>query len=114
MAQEFESSIGTLAPDIREEIRGIADGVRSGGGEAIDQLDIIALNARSEIALGQWADGCTALSWNLQGRQILAQNWDWRPAVAKNLAIMNIRQQDKPQIWMVTEVGRHRSHSSGR
>ena len=104
VAKEFESSISALAPDILEEIRGIAGGVRAAGGEEIDQLDIIALNARSEIALGKWSDGCTALSWNLDGRQFLAQNWDWRPAVAKNLAIINIRQEGKPEIWMVTEV----------
>ena len=85
----------------------------------IDLLDILALNARSEIALGHWDDGCTALAWDLvhlsssheglpleSGRQkrILAQNWDWRTTVGPNLALASVKQPDKPDIWMVMEV----------
>ena len=86
----------------------------------IDLLDVIALNARSEIALGQWDDGCTSLAWNVSsfGNQLdiggdassvrqsrlLAQNWDWRTAVGPNLAIATITQEGKPDIWMVIEV----------
>ncbi|KAI0343596.1 AAT-domain-containing protein [Trametopsis cervina] len=96
------NTIGRLAPDLLEEMRGIADGVSSPG---VDVLDIVALNARSEIALGQWDDGCTALSWKMKGRQVLAQNWDWRAAVAKNIALASIKQDGKPDIWMVIEPG---------
>ena len=37
-------------------------------------------------------------------RQILAQNWDWREAVGKNLAMVSIAQEGKPKIWMVVEA----------
>ena len=101
IAKEFHQSVKELAPDLLEEMRGIADGV-----DGVDILDIIALNARSEIALGQWDDGCTSLAWtsNPPRKQILAQNWGWRPSVGENLALVSIRQQGKPHIWMVTEV----------
>lgn len=101
VASEYHETIGRLAPDLLEEIRGIADGV---GTPEVDIIDIVALNARSEIALGQWDDGCTALSWKLENKQILAQNWDWRTSVGKNLALAAIHQQGKPTIWMVIEV----------
>lgn len=128
-----------------DEIRGIVDGTNNsvghvnGSGETngvhhqhdtnstperrIDILDIISLNARSEIALGQWDDGCTSLAWNIGdlgepevvagndseavcGRQkrVLAQNWDWRTAVGPNLVMATIKQEGKPDIWMVMEV----------
>ncbi|KAI0684000.1 AAT-domain-containing protein [Cytidiella melzeri] len=102
VASEYHATIGQLAPDLLEEMRGIADGI---GASDVDITDIIALNARSEIALGQWDDGCTALSWKLADKQILAQNWDWRTAVGKNLALVSIRQEGKPDIWMVIEPG---------
>lgn len=108
VAAQFEESIGLLAPHLLEEMRGIAAGVQSSGHPKVDILDIVALNARSEIALGQWDDGCTALGWRIRGpgvhKQILAQNWDWREGVGKNLALASISAPGKPQIWMVIEV----------
>ncbi|CAL1711665.1 unnamed protein product [Somion occarium] len=100
IAKEFEVTIGGLAPHLLEEMRGIADGVGD-----IGLLDIVALNSRSEIALGLWNDGCTALAWNLPSKQILAQNWDWMTACGQNLAMVHIQQAQKPDIWMVTEPG---------
>jgi isopenicillin-N N-acyltransferase like protein len=134
VAARYEPTIARLAPHLLEEMRGVVDGVNqedhlSGTAHAntndatpgrIDLLDILALNARSEIALGQWDDGCTALAWNVGGlgdthqdldaersqqKRILAQNWDWRTAVGPNLALASIRQEGKPNIWMVMEVG---------
>lgn len=96
-----------LAPDLYTELEGIAAGV---GGE-VTLLDIVALNARSEIALannkGGLDDGCTSLAWTLSGgRQVLAQNWDWTEDVGQNLALVSIEQPGtgKPKIWMVAEV----------
>lgn len=111
VADEFRDSIGQLAPHLLQEMEGIADGLRTHAeqhGETMDVLDIVALNARSEIALGQWDDGCTSLAWRIRApgseRQVLGQNWDWRETVGKNLAIVSIEQEGKPKIWMVTEV----------
>ncbi|KAJ7842512.1 hypothetical protein B0H13DRAFT_139783, partial [Mycena leptocephala] len=68
-----------------------------------------ALNARSEIALGLFSDGCTSLGWKLKGNGhghvILAQNWDWTPRVQENLAMMSIDQPGHPKIYMMAEAG---------
>ncbi|KAI0629555.1 AAT-domain-containing protein [Trametes polyzona] len=109
VAGQFQESIGGLAPHLLEEMHGIAEGVRSSGFPNVDILDIVALNARSEIALGQWDDGCTSLAWRIRApgmhKQILAQNWDWREGVGKNLALASISSPGKPKIWMVIEPG---------
>ncbi|PIL33686.1 hypothetical protein GSI_04310 [Ganoderma sinense ZZ0214-1] len=112
IAEEFRGAIGQLAPHLLQEMEGIADGLLTHAqqhGKTVDVLDIIALNARSEIALGQWDDGCTSLAWRIRApgseRQVLGQNWDWRETVGKNLAMVSIEQEGKPKIWMVTEPG---------
>ncbi|KAJ6451702.1 AAT-domain-containing protein [Mycena vitilis] len=143
VAEEFQGPIGRLAPVLFREMEGIVEGVNERVNEGvnegvngvdqtngqavqgalgdleaqvpIDLLDIVALNARSEIALGQWDDGCTSLAWRISlapgsaecatAKQILAQNWDWRASVGKNLAMVSIAGEGKPKIWMVIEPG---------
>jgi len=103
IAEKYRETIGRLAPHLLDEMRGISDGV------GVDLLDIIAMNSRSEIALGKWDDGCTSLAWTFSQRsskkQTLAQNWDWRPEVGLQLAMVKIVQPGKPDIWMVIEPG---------
>ncbi|KAK7027326.1 hypothetical protein VNI00_015289 [Paramarasmius palmivorus] len=97
---EYKHTISKLTPDIYAEMEGIAEGAE------LDILDIVALNARSEIALGLFSDGCTSLGWKLPaGDVLLAQNWDWTPRVKDNLAMVSINQPDRPKIYMVTEAG---------
>lgn len=103
IAREFQTTIQKLTPDIYDEIMGIAEGA------GVDILDIVALNCRSEIALGRFTDGCTSLGWKMQGKEVeekivLAQNWDWTEKVAGNLAMVEIERSGKEKIWMVTEV----------
>lgn len=99
LAEEFSATIQTLTPDIYAEMQGIADGA------GVDILDVVALNCRSEIALGRFSDGCTSLSWKKGAEStVLAQNWDWTVDVKKNLAMMSIEQKGKPTIYMITEV----------
>ena len=50
-------------------------------------------------------DGCTALSWKTDSVSILAQNWDWQTEQAENLIRLQIRQQSKPNVDMITEAG---------
>lgn len=100
LAEEFGASLQTLTPDIYAEMQGIADGA------GVDILDVVALNCRSEIALGRFSDGCTSLSWKKGAEAtVLAQNWDWTVDVKKNLAMMSIEQKAKPTIYMITEAG---------
>lgn len=103
IAKDFQVTIQKLTPDIYDEMVGIAEGA------GVDILDIVALNCRSEIALGKFTDGCTSLGWKMQGKEVeekmvLAQNWDWTENVKKNLAMVEIEGKGKEKIWMVTEV----------
>ena len=50
-------------------------GVAKGAGVTFP--DILALNVRTEVAFGNFSDGCTAFSWKGLESSILAQNWDW-------------------------------------
>lgn len=100
LAKEFQASLAKSTPDIYEEMQGIAEGAEFG------ILDIVALNCRSEIALGRFSDGCTSISWKKsENSRILAQNWDWTRMVGENLAAVSIEKAGKPRIYMVTEVG---------
>lgn len=82
-----------MTPHLYAEMEGIAEGA------GLNALDVIALNCRSEIALG------TSLCWKkTQGTRVLSQNWDWTMTVKKNLAMVSIDQVGKPTLYMVTEV----------
>ncbi|KAF3386596.1 Acyl-coenzyme A:6-aminopenicillanic-acid-acyltransferase 40 kDa form [Penicillium rolfsii] len=100
VAKEFLPSLQTLTPHLLTEMEGIAEGAE------VDILDIVALNCRSEIALGKFSDGCTTLCWKKSDDvHVLSQNWDWTATVKKNLAMVSIEQPRKPTIYMVTEAG---------
>ncbi|CAG7918097.1 unnamed protein product [Penicillium olsonii] len=99
VAKEFQSTLKVLTSHLLVEMEGIADGA------GLDVLDIIALNCRSEIALGKFSDGCTTLCWKKSGGRVLSQNWDWTATVKKNLAMVSIEQEGKPTLYMVTEAG---------
>lgn len=99
VANEFQPSLEKSTPHLYSEMQGIAEGAE------LDVLDIVALNCRSEIALGRFSDGCTSLCWKKNDHaRVLSQNWDWTPTVQKNLAMVSIEQAGKPLIYMVTEV----------
>lgn len=103
IADEFRETIQKLTPEILEEMKGIADAA------GVQLLDIVALNCRSEIALGRFTDGCTSLAWNLKANSningvIMGQNWDWTARVKQNLVMMSIEMTGKPKIYMITEV----------
>ncbi|KAH8424078.1 putative acyl-CoA:6-aminopenicillanic-acid-acyltransferase [Aspergillus melleus] len=100
LAQEFRTASEQNTPAVYAEMQGIADA------SGRDILDIVALNCRSEIAMGCFSDGCTSLSWKKRDdARILAQNWDWTNLVGENLALVSIEQVGKPRIHMVTEAG---------
>ena len=104
IALQFEPSISTKWPSYLEEMRGIANGVE------VSLASILALNIRTEIAIGLMRDdapmdGCTTLSWWTEGKSWLAQNWDWLVEQKNNLVNVTIVQRGKPTIKMITEAG---------
>ncbi|PTX53704.1 isopenicillin-N N-acyltransferase-like protein [Melghirimyces profundicolus] len=93
-------------PALIEEIQGIAEGA------GVDFEDILALNARSEIALTQsgtkrFTDGCTSIgvASPVSVDTIIGQNWDWKGEQSKSLLLLEISCESKPRIKMVTEGG---------
>jgi len=92
-----------------EEICGIAEG------SGFLTEEILALNVRSEIVMqgnqvNMTLDGgctsCAIMPYKTQsGETWLAQNWDWKEAAHGTLILLEIKQQNKPQIIMITEAG---------
>ncbi|ASN07414.1 hypothetical protein CFK40_14920 [Virgibacillus necropolis] len=92
--------------DMIEEMEGIADGA------GVEFEDILALNARSEIALAgskgtAFSDGCTAMAVTnpLIPETIIGQNWDWKSTQKGSLLLLDIQNKSNPDITMVTEGG---------
>lgn len=92
--------------DFIEEMEGVAEGA------GVDFEDILALNARSEIALANYkgasfSDGCTSIAVTapVSEHTIIGQNWDWKASQKESLLLLEIHQEDKPVITMVTEGG---------
>jgi len=98
-SMEFLPYMEAYDKDIVEEIRGVADG--SGKSFA----EIIALNARTEIALNSFSDGCTSVCYIDEGQTYLGQNWDWKTSQLEAMIILKIVDEEKPDILMITEGG---------
>jgi isopenicillin-N N-acyltransferase-like protein len=100
-AKAFGPIIEAHAPDLLVEMRGIADGARC------DLLDIVLINARSEL-MGKTSE-CTALAAGAEatsrGQVLLGQNWDWYTAIEPEPLLLHIRQDDKPEIITLVEAG---------
>lgn len=95
-----------FAPDLVEEIQGIAEGAN----RAFD--DIFLLNARSEILFNPQvlAQECTTIAAlpevTKNGDMLLAQNWDWYKEVINCQVILKIGQREgKPALVTFTEAG---------
>ncbi|KAJ6787471.1 hypothetical protein PWT90_02695 [Aphanocladium album] len=88
-------------PHLVEEMKGIADGC------GLKFMDILALNARSEIAMGMLSDGCTTLAWKTDEFCIAGQNWDWELPQKYRLVLQHIvpKENAKPRISLATEAG---------
>jgi len=95
-----------FAPDLVEEIQGIADGAN----RAFE--DLFLLNARSEILFNPQvlAQECTTLAAlpevTKNGDTLLAQNWDWYNEVKNCQVILKIGQRETtPALVTFTEAG---------
>lgn len=106
-AVAYIEHINKYDKDLLDEIRGVADGAE------VDFEDILALNARSEVILMTGSkvpsDGCTSIAVMPESTAneniFLAQNWDWKSEQIGSLLLLKIKQQNKPDITMITEGG---------
>ncbi|MBU8879284.1 hypothetical protein BGM26_09840 [Bacillus sp. FJAT-29790] len=105
LAMKHIEAISKYDIDLIEEMEGVAIGA------GVDFEDILALNARSEIALSgkytKFSDGCTAIGVMppISSSIIIGQNWDWKSTQTESLLYLEIEQSEKPSIKMVTEGG---------
>ncbi|MGD8623153.1 MAG: C45 family autoproteolytic acyltransferase/hydrolase [Anaerolineae bacterium] len=102
-AAEYQPTVAAHAPELLEEMRGIADGA------GVDLTDVLLINARSEL-MGAFGEGaCTALAATPQvtagGVVLMGQNWDWYTAVAPEPLLLLVRPVDGPQILTLVEAG---------
>ncbi len=101
LSQAFLPDIERYAPEIILEMKGIA------AGSGVDFEDILALNARSEIALD--ADGCTSLGITPRiakdNKAYVAQNWDWIAPQRDALVLLEIAQPPAPSLLVLAEAG---------
>ncbi len=100
----FGPLIQATAPDIFEEMEGLAQG----SGLSLER--IILLNARTElVSADQLAGECTAVgltpsrTWSSQ--PLLAQNWDWKPELKYASALFRLEPDDGPRALIFAEAG---------
>ncbi|WP_042347055.1 C45 family autoproteolytic acyltransferase/hydolase [Bacillus massiliigorillae] len=89
-ASQYIPMIEKYDKEIMQEIIGISEGAKQ------PLLDIVALNARSEIILN--SDGCTSLAvlpgTTKNQETFLAQNWDWNNKIKDGIVILDIHQEN--------------------
>ncbi|MGP9783576.1 acyl-coenzyme A--6-aminopenicillanic-acid-acyltransferase form [Arthrobacter sp. MYb211] len=111
------------APEIMEEIAGIAEGA------GVQMLDILLLNLRGEVIYDAAAlpapdedevEGCTSFalldSASGDGHVYAGQNWDWRHGTRDTVLILRVVQDPLPTLIMQVEagqIGRHGANSAG-
>jgi isopenicillin-N N-acyltransferase-like protein len=111
-AEAFREPIAAYGPSYLEEIAGIAEGAGA------DELDILAINVRTEVmyaATARDADklrslpgecsSFAALAGRAGGRLLVGQNWDWLLHSFDTCVVLEAEQEDGPSFVTVVEAG---------
>ncbi|WP_157020251.1 C45 family autoproteolytic acyltransferase/hydolase [Mesorhizobium xinjiangense] len=111
-ARHFEPRLRQWAPDLVDEMEGIAEGA------GLELSSVVLVNARTEIL--QLArrekeiaeddpDGCTGAvvlpEATQDGRLLHGQNWDWKAECAETSVVLRLRRDDGPDLLTFTEAG---------
>jgi isopenicillin-N N-acyltransferase-like protein len=104
LAKRFLPEIEKTAPELLAEMEGTARGAR------VSLETILVLNSRSELAFpDQLAMQCTVIGLTAEktvcDRAVIAQNWDWLPAVKENSAFFRIQPHNGPRALILAEAG---------
>ncbi len=105
-AEWFDETDVQLLP----ELEGIAEGA------GVDAEDVLALNVRTEVMFGldtraarAAAKECTAIgagpARTADGRVLVAQNWDWKPATRETCVLLAMRPTGRPAFVTLVEAG---------
>jgi isopenicillin-N N-acyltransferase-like protein len=104
-AGAFVEAIDAYDVELLPEIEGIAEGA------GVDAEDVLALNLRTEIMFGldarsRPARECTAFGVaDVPGGPIVAQNWDWKPAVRDTCVVLACVPHGRPGFVTIVEAG---------
>jgi isopenicillin-N N-acyltransferase-like protein len=109
-AGAFVPHLDAYDVELLPEIEGIAEGA------AVDAEDVLALNLRTEVMFGLDASRtgtdagptreCTAVGLrHVDGGPIVAQNWDWKPAVRDTCIVLACAPYHRPAFVTVVEAG---------
>ncbi len=106
-ARMFAEAIAAYDHRYMEEICGIAEGAN------LDDVDIIALNARTEImnagGVGLAGGECSAMAAlpeaTVTGHTLIGQNWDWCLHAADTVIVLEVQQPEGPDYVTVVEAG---------
>ena len=108
----FLPGLEAFAPDLVEEMRGIAEGA------GLPLARIALINARTEVlqlarrrtqTVEDDPDGCTGAvvlpEASATGQVIHGQNWDWKAECLETAIVLRILRDDGPDILTFTEAG---------
>jgi isopenicillin-N N-acyltransferase-like protein len=115
-AKRFVAPMERFEPRFLDEMRGIA------AGAGLDDIDVFAMNLRSEImfaASAREAGGiahvdrlppeCTSFALMgeraADGRMLIGQTWDWLGHALETTVILEVHQDDGPDFVTVVEAG---------
>lgn len=103
-AETYLEPIERFAPDLLEEMQGMAKGAE------LDFREILAINARTEILYGSGRQReCTAIATAPTGAADnhirVAQDWDWHPDMAGSLILSVLHRREGQNVVTLTEAG---------
>ena len=109
LAAGYQPVLEDLCPHLVEEMRGIA------AGAGISLTEVLLINARTEVTAMD-ADPetahpaeCTALGLagerTVDGRPLMAQNWDWHKRLLRGSAVFVLTPENGPRIATLAEAG---------
>jgi isopenicillin-N N-acyltransferase-like protein len=109
-AAAYRAPVEAYEPRYAEELDGLAEGA------AVDPLDVLAINVRTEIMFAATARDltrapaeCTSFAAvptrTADGALLVGQNWDWLPHAADTTVVLEARQDDGPDFVTVVEAG---------
>jgi isopenicillin-N N-acyltransferase-like protein len=112
-AARFRAPIAAHGRKYLDEIEGIAEGA------GVDELDVLAINVRTEIMFAATARDaearrrlppeCSAFAALAtrtgDGRMLVGQNWDWLTHAFDTTVVLEARQDDGPDYVTIVEAG---------
>jgi isopenicillin-N N-acyltransferase-like protein len=96
---EIRERVGRDWPALADEIAAIAHG------SGVDEAELFAVNARTELLAGQLRGECSTLALRNPGQPALMQNWDWHPDLAPSRIVWIVDQGEGRWFATFTEAG---------